>query len=76
MSPCFEGKPRLNAIVLDCTEITFLPDRMADKLPLSSGISAIRTGGIDLDKPPSPASVCDAHEKDVGDHMRLSFAPF
>ncbi len=39
------------ATVLDCADISFLPDGMLDGLPLPSHLGAARTGGIDLNKP-------------------------
>ena len=39
------------ATTLDCADISFLPDGLLDELPLPSQIGAVRTGGIDLNKP-------------------------
>jgi hypothetical protein len=39
------------ATTLDCADISFLPDGVLDDLPLPSRIGAVRTGGIDLNKP-------------------------
>jgi hypothetical protein len=39
------------ATILDCADISFLPDGALDELPLPSQIGAIRTGGVDLNKP-------------------------
>ena len=39
------------ATTLDCADISFLPDGTLDELPLPSQIGAVRTGGIDLNKP-------------------------
>jgi hypothetical protein len=39
------------ATILDCADISFLPDGTLDELPLPSQIGAVRTGGIDLNKP-------------------------
>jgi hypothetical protein len=39
------------ATTLDCADISFLPDGMLDQLPQPARIGAIRTGGIDLNKP-------------------------
>jgi hypothetical protein len=39
------------ATVLDCADITFLPDGMLDELPQPARIGATRTGGLDLNKP-------------------------
>jgi hypothetical protein len=36
---------------LDCVDTAFLPDGILDELPLPSRIGAVRTGGIDLNKP-------------------------
>jgi hypothetical protein len=37
--------------VLDCVDVTFLPDGILDRLPLPARIGATRTGGVDLDQP-------------------------
>jgi hypothetical protein len=37
--------------MLDCVDTGFLPDGMLDELALPSQIGAVRTGGIDLNKP-------------------------
>lgn len=48
---------RLTAMVdrfttmLDCVDVSFLPDGILDQLPTPSQIGATRAGGIDLDKP-------------------------
>jgi hypothetical protein len=39
------------ATTLDCADTSFLPDAILDELPLPSQAGAIRTGGIDLNKP-------------------------
>jgi len=39
------------ATILDCADTSFLPDGILDELPLPSQIGAVRTGGIDLNKP-------------------------
>ena len=39
------------ATVLDCADISFLPDGILEELPLPSRLGATRTGGIDLNKP-------------------------
>jgi hypothetical protein len=39
------------ATVLDCADISFLPDTTLDQLPLPSQPGATRAGGIDLNKP-------------------------
>ena len=39
------------ATMLDCADISFLPDGILDQLPLPSQLGATRTGGIDLNKP-------------------------
>lgn len=37
--------------MLDCVDVTFLPDRILDRLPTPSQIGATQVGGIDLNKP-------------------------
>jgi hypothetical protein len=39
------------ATTLDCADTSFLPDGILDELPLPSQAGAVRTGGIDLNKP-------------------------
>jgi hypothetical protein len=39
------------ATTLDCADTSFLPDGILDELPLPSRIGAVKTGGIDLNKP-------------------------
>jgi len=39
------------ATTLDCADTCFLPDGILDELPLPSQSGAVRTGGIDLNKP-------------------------
>jgi hypothetical protein len=37
--------------MLDCVDVSFLPDRLLDDLPTSSQIGATRVGGVDLNRP-------------------------
>ncbi len=37
--------------MLDCIDTGFIPDGILDELPLPAQIGAVRTGGIDLNKP-------------------------
>lgn len=37
--------------MLDCVDVTYLPDGILDQLPLASVIGATRVGGIDINKP-------------------------
>jgi hypothetical protein len=39
------------ATALDCADVGFLPDGILDQLPLPAQVGAVRTGGIDLNKP-------------------------
>jgi hypothetical protein len=48
------------ATTLDCADISFLPDGILDELPLPSQIGAVRTGGIDLNKPRARAALAAA----------------
>ncbi len=48
------------ATTLDCADISFLPDGILDQLPLPSRIGAVRTGGIDLNKPRIRAALAAA----------------
>jgi hypothetical protein len=48
------------ATTLDCADISFLPDGVLDELPLPSRIGAVRTGGIDLNKPRIRAALAAA----------------
>ena len=48
------------ATTLDCADISFLPDGTLDELPLPSQIGAVRTGGIDLNKPRIRAALAAA----------------
>jgi hypothetical protein len=48
------------ATTLDCADISFLPDGILDELPLPSRIGAVRTGGIDLNKPRIRAALAAA----------------
>ena len=48
------------ATTLDCADISFLPDGVLDQLPLPSRIGAVRTGGIDLNKPRIRAALAAA----------------
>jgi hypothetical protein len=41
--------------MLDCVDTGFIPGALLDELPLPSQIGAVRTGGIDLNKPRSRA---------------------
>jgi hypothetical protein len=46
--------------MLDCVDTGFIPDGTLDELPLPSQIGAVRTGGIDLNKPRSRAVLAAA----------------
>jgi hypothetical protein len=46
--------------MLDCVDTGFLPDGMLDELALPSQIGAVRTGGIDVNKPRSRAVLAAA----------------
>jgi hypothetical protein len=48
------------ATTLDCADVSFLPDGVLDELPLPSRIGAVRTGGIDLNKPRIRAALAAA----------------
>jgi hypothetical protein len=48
------------AIALDCADISFLPDKTLDELPLPSQLGATRAGGIDLNKPRIRAALAAA----------------
>jgi hypothetical protein len=48
------------ATALDCADISFLPDGILDQLPLPSRIGAVRTGGLDLNKPRIRAALAAA----------------
>jgi hypothetical protein len=48
------------ATTLDCADISFLPDGVLDELPRPSRIGAVRTGGIDLNKPRIRAALAAA----------------
>jgi len=48
------------ATTLDCADTSFLPDGILDMLPLPSRIGAVRTGGIDLNKPRIRAALAAA----------------
>jgi hypothetical protein len=48
------------ATVLDCADVSFIPDSVLDELPLPSRIGAVRTGGIDLNKPRIRAALAAA----------------
>jgi hypothetical protein len=48
------------ATVLDCADISFIPDGILDDLPLPSTTGATRTGGIDLNKPRIRAALAAA----------------
>ncbi len=37
--------------MLDCVDVTFMPDGILDQLPTPSQIGATRTGGLDINKP-------------------------
>jgi hypothetical protein len=39
------------ATALDCADVAFIADGILDQLPLPSQLGAVRTGGIDLNKP-------------------------
>jgi hypothetical protein len=41
--------------MLDCVDTGFLPDGLLDQLPLPASTGAVRTGGIDVNKPRSRA---------------------
>jgi hypothetical protein len=46
--------------MLDCVDTGFIPDGTLDELPLPARIGAVRTGGIDLDKPRTRAALAAA----------------
>ena len=46
--------------MLDCVDTGFIPGGLLDELPLPSQIGAVRTGGIDLNKPRSRAVLAAA----------------
>jgi len=46
--------------VLDCVDTGFIPDGTLDELPLPARIGAVRTGGIDLNKPRIRAALAAA----------------
>jgi hypothetical protein len=46
--------------MLDCIDTGFIPDGTLDELPLPSQIGAVRTGGIDVNKPRSRAVLAAA----------------
>jgi hypothetical protein len=48
------------ATALDRADVSFLPDGILDELPLPSRIGAVRTGGIDLNKPRARAALAAA----------------
>ena len=48
------------ATTLDCADVSFLPDGLLDELPMPSQIGAVRTGGIDLNKPRARAALAAA----------------
>jgi hypothetical protein len=48
------------AVALDCVDTAFLPDGILDELPLPARIGAVRTGGIDLNKPRIRAALAAA----------------
>jgi hypothetical protein len=39
------------ATVLDCVDVTFIPDRLLDDLPTATILGRTRVGGVDLDNP-------------------------
>ena len=39
------------ATVLDCVDVTFIPDRLLDDLPTPTVLGRTRVGGVDLDSP-------------------------
>lgn len=39
------------ATILDCVDITFIPDGLLDELPTSTVLARTRVGGLDLNKP-------------------------
>lgn len=43
--------------MLDCVDVSFLPDGILDQLPTPSQIGATRVGGIDLNKPRTRAAL-------------------
>ncbi len=43
--------------MLDCVDVSFLPDRLLDDLPTPSRIGATRVGGVDLHKPRTRAAL-------------------
>ena len=46
--------------MLDCADTGFIPDGTLDELPLPARIGAVRTGGIDLNKPRMRAALAAA----------------
>jgi hypothetical protein len=46
--------------MLDCADTGFIPDGLLDELPLPARIGAIRTGGIDLNRPRMRAALAAA----------------
>jgi len=43
--------------VLDCVDVSFIPDNLLDELPQPAWIGATRVGGIDLNKPRTRAAL-------------------
>ncbi len=43
--------------MLDCVDVSFLPDGILDQLPTPSQIGATRTGGVDVNKPRARAAL-------------------
>lgn len=48
------------ATALDCADVSFIADGLLDQLPLPSQLGAVRTGGIDLNKPRARAALAAA----------------
>ena len=46
--------------MLDCVDTGFIPDGTLDQLPLPSVVGAVRTGGIDLNRPRMRAALAAA----------------
>jgi hypothetical protein len=55
-----QGMATRFADALDCVDTAFLPDGILDDLPQPSRIGAVRTGGIDLNKPRMRAALAAA----------------
>lgn len=56
------------ATALDCADVAFIADGLLDQLPQPSLLGAVRTGGIDLNKPRIPAALPAALALAVSPH--------